>query len=88
MLEGYASPIMTDCKTPSELIFTLPKLDKIEVGQRLSISLLPPSGAPIVSTIYIEVVDVGKGEYVVNQDIATTDPSLVALDKQEPEVKE
>ena len=88
MLEGYASPIMTDCKTPSELIFTLPKLDKIEVGQRLSISLLPPSGAPIVSTIYIEVVDAGKGEYVVNQDIATTDPSLVALDKQEPEVKE
>lgn len=82
MLEGYSSPIETQCKTPSELIFTLPPLENLVVGQRLSISLLPPSGAPIVSTIYIEVVEAGQGGISVAQaEAPQTDPSLAPAEQ-------
>ena len=36
-------------------------VNKIDVGDRIFLTLLPPAGAPVSSSIYLEVVKEGEG---------------------------
>lgn len=83
LLEGYSTPITTECKTPAELSFIFPKINNLEIGNRISITLLPPSGSPVVSNIYLEVVDIGHGGTTTTPSESESDPILDTAAKEE-----
>ncbi|MBP7281588.1 MAG: IPT/TIG domain-containing protein [Leptospiraceae bacterium] len=87
LIEEYPSPIVTELKSPSELTFLLPKLNK-EVGHRIYITLQPPSGVQVLSNVYIQLVDVGQGDIIVEakEELPPTDPILDPVTKPEIEV--
>jgi hypothetical protein len=80
LLEGVSSPIETTCKSASELTFIMPKYDKIG---KLSMTLLPPSGAPISANVELEIVEAGQGGYVAPKEESDEDSSLTPAAKEE-----
>jgi hypothetical protein len=58
----------------------MPKYDKIG---KLSMTLLPPSGAPISANVELEIVEAGQGGYVAPKEESDEDSSLTPAAKEE-----
>lgn len=80
LLEGVSNPIGTECKSASELTFIMPKFSTVH---KLSLTLLPPSGAPIASNVEIEIVEAGQGGYIAPKEETpdATNPKIPVVEK-------
>ncbi len=77
LLDGFPDPIPTECIVPNELTFKMPTvnkdINKVDVGDRIFLTLLPPAGAPVASSIYLEVVKEGDGGTTVRSGEESSD---------------